>query len=450
MKVVREDIDALNAVLKVEIESADYNATVNNELEKYRKTAKIPGFRPGHVPASFVKKQYGKAVLADELNKLVNKALYDFIQENKISILGNPIPKESADVKGDFDNPSTFEFIYEIGLTPTIDIKLSAKDKFDYNKVKIDNELVDKQINDLRRRYGKLGSAEKTEESDMILGLFVELNDDETIKDGGVMHSSTVSVEFIEDKSTKKALTGLSVGDKVIVDPRKVSKGDKDMATMLGITADKIKDLSTKFQLTINEIKRVELAELNEDLFAKLFGPDAVKDEKELRARIAEDLKKMFVNDSDRLLTKSVYEDLMKNTKVELPNKFLKRWIKLSNEKPVTEEQIDSEYDTYTDSLKWQLIQGEIFKSNEIKIDNDEVINFTKGLLVNNYAQYGIPAPEDDELTKNAQQVLQNKEEVNRIYDMLAEAKLTKFFKETVKLTEKEVSYDDFIALANS
>lgn len=449
MKVVREDIDALNAVLKVEVEPSDYETTVKKELDKYRKTAKIPGFRPGTVPASLVKKQYGKAVLADELNRLVNKSLYDFIQENKISILGNPIPKEGTDVVGDFDNPSTFAFEYEIGLTPELKIALSTKNKFDYNKVKIDDELIGKQISDLRRRYGKLGSAEQTADTDMILGQFVELNDDESIKEGGILHSSTISVEFVEDKATKKALTGLKVGDKVVVDPAKVSRGGKDTAAMLGIKPEQLNAISNKFQITVNEIKRIELAELNEELFDKLFGAGVVKTEKELKERVADDLKNMFVNDSDRLLTKFVYEHLMKKTEVPLPDAFMKRWIKLSNEKEISDEQIEAEYGSYSDSLKWQLIQGEIFKSNDIKLDNEEVIEYTKGLLVSNYAQYGIPAPEDDELTKSAMQVLQNKEEVNRIYDMLAESKLTKFFKETVKLNEKEIAYDDFVALAN-
>ncbi|MBX2948586.1 MAG: trigger factor [Crocinitomicaceae bacterium] len=450
MKVVREDIDALNAVLKVEVAPADYETAVKQELDKYRKTAKIPGFRPGTVPFSLVKKQYGKAVLAEELNKLVNKSLYDFIQENKISILGNPIPKEGTDVKGDFDNPSTFEFEYEIGLSPEVKVNLSAKNKFEYNKVKVDDELIGKQIDDLRRRYGKLGTAEKTSDTDMILGQFVELNEDGSIKEGGILNSSTISVEFVEDKATKKSLTGLKVGDKVVVDPAKVSRGERDTAAMLGIKPEQLNAISDKFQITVNEIKRIELAEMNEELFNKLFGEGVVKTEAELKERIAEDLKNMFVNDSDRLLTKFVYQDLMKNTEVQLPDAFMKRWIKLSNEKPITDEQIEADYDSYSDNLKWQLIQGEIFKSNDIKLDNEEVIEFTKGLLVNNYAQYGIPAPADDELTKSAMQVLQNKDEVNRIYDMLAESKLTKFFKDTVKLNEKEISYDDFVALANS
>ncbi len=450
MKVVREDIDALNAVLKVEVAPSDYESNVNKELERYRKTAKIPGFRPGNVPASLVKKQYGKAVLADELNKLVNNSLYEYIQENKISILGNPIPKEGSDVKGDFDNPSTFEFEYEIGLTPEIKINLSSKDKYDYNKVKVDDDLIGKQISDLRRRYGKLSSVEETNDTDMILGQFVELNEDGSIKEGGIMHSSTISVEFVEDKATKKSLTGIKVGDKVVVDPAKVSRGENDMAAMLGVKPAQLKDLSSKFQLKVNEIKRIELAELNEELFDKLFGEGVVKTEAELKARIAEDLSGMFVNDQDRLFTKFVYEDLMKKTEVNLPDAFMKRWIKLSNEKPVTDEEIEAEYGSYAEGLKWQLIQGEIFKANEIKLDQEEVINFTKGLIVNNYAQYGIPAPEDAELTKNALEVLKNKDEVNRIYDMLAESKLITYFKETVKLNEKEISYDDFVALANA
>ena len=449
MNVIRQDVDALNAVLKVKVSPADYQNKVKATLEKYRKTAKIPGFRPGHVPMGLVQKQYGKAVLAEELNKIVNDALYGFITENKIDILGNPIPKDGTDVQGDFDNPTDFEFEYEIGLSPSIEIPLSAKSKFDYIKVKIDDKLLDKQIDDLRRRYGKLISVDTVGETDMILAQFVELNEDGTIKLGGVMHSSTISLEFVEDKKVKKELTGKAKGDKVVVDPAKVSRGGKDTAAMLGVKEEELEGLSKQFQMTINEIKHMEMAELNQELFDRLFGEGTVTSEKELRAKIATDLEGMFANDSDRLLTRAVFEDLLENTKVELPNNFLKRWIKLSNEKPITDEQIEQDYDNYARGLKWQLIQSSIFKNNEIKLDNAEVIDFTKGLLVNNYAQYGIPAPDDKELTTTALQVLQNKEESSRIYDMMAEQKLTQFFKSTVKLKDKEVSYDEFVEIAS-
>ncbi len=448
MNVTREDVDALNAVLKVEVAPADYEGKVNDTLNTYRKTAKIPGFRPGHVPLGLIKKQYGKAVLSEELNKVVNESLQKYIVDNELDILGNPIPKE-GDFKGDFDKPGDFEFEYEIGLAPEVKVSLSGKNKYDYHKVKIDKKLVDKQIDDLRRRYGKLVSSDEVGASDMVMAQFVELNDDESIKEGGILHSSTISMEFVENKKANKALLGKKVGDKLVVNPEDVSRGGKDTAAMLGVSEDELEGLSDKFQISITEIKGMEMAELNEELYDKLFGEGAVKDEKELRARIKSDLEGMFGNDSDKLLTRAVYEDLLDKTKVELPDSFLKRWIKLSNEKEITEEQIEAEYDGYAKGLKWQLIQGQIFKANEIKLENEEVIAFTKGLLVNNYAQYGMPAPGDDELTQSAMQVLQNKDEANRIYDMLAEQKLTTYFKETVKLNEKEIAYDDFVELAS-
>jgi len=290
---------------------------------------------------------------------------------------------------------------------------------------------------------------ENVGDGDMILAQFVELKEDGSVKEGGIMHSSTISMEFVEDKKVKKELMGKTKSDQIEVNPESVSKGGKDTAAMLGIKEDELASISDKFRMTINEIKRMELADLNQELFDKLFGPGNVNSEDELRERISNDLRKMFENDSDRILTRDIYNDLVEKTKVDLPNTFLKRWIKMSNEKPITDDQIDTEYDGYAKGLKWQLIQGNIFKTNEIKLDNQEVIDFTKGLLVSNYAQYGIPAPEDKELTASAVQVLGNKEEAGRIYDMLAEQKLTNYFKSTVKLNEKEVSYDEFVEIAS-
>jgi len=366
-----------------------------------------------------------------------------------VEILGNPIPKEDEEVKGDFTKPDTFEFTYQIGLVPEIKVSLSGKNKFDYIKVKVDKKLIDKQIEDLRRRYGKLVSSDEVGESDMVLAQFVELNDDDSIKEGGIMHSSTVSMEFVEDKKVKKELLGKKIGDKVNVDPSKVSKGGADTAAMLGVKEEELEGLSNKFQMTINEIKKMELADLNEELYDKLFGEGNVKDEKALRDRIKADLEGMFSNDSDKMLTREVYDKLIEKTEVNLPDEFLKRWIKLSNEKPITDEQINADYENYAKSLKWQLIQGNIFKANDIKLEQEEVIDFTKGLLVNNYAQYGMPAPEDKELTASAMQVLQNREEANRIYDMMAEQRFTAYIKDTVKLNDKEVSYDEFVDLAS-
>jgi trigger factor len=449
MNVTRENIDELNALLKVTVEAADYAQRVENTLTDYRKKAAIPGFRQGKVPMSFVKKQYGKAILAEELNKLVSDALFKYINDEKLDILGNPLPKDDSEVVGDFDNPGSFEFTYEIGLSPKLDISVSAKSKFEFTKVKIDDKLIDKQVNDFRRRYGKLVSGETVGETDLVLGQFVELDDKGEIKEGGILHSSTISMEFIEDKKTKKDLLGKKAGDKLVISAEKVSKGEADKAAMLGVKADQLATINDNFQFTINEIKVMELAELNQELFDKLFGPGSVSSEDEMRSRIAEDLKKMFEEDADKILARRITNDLMKNTSVNLPDDFLKRWILMSQkDDTITMDDVERDYKNYVKGLKWQLIQKEIFSANNLRLENEEVVEYTKGLLANQYAQYGIPTPEDTELTQSARGILSKREEAEKIYDMLAEVKLINFFKSTVKLTEKELAYDDYMKMA--
>lgn len=445
MNVKLEEKEGLNAVLTVEIAPEDYQKNVDDALSKYRRQASFKGFRPGHAPMSLVKKQYGKAILADELQKSVEKSLTEYLSKADFEMLGRPIPSAENEVVGDFENPDKFEFNFDIAKTPNVEVKLSAKNKFDYFKIKVDADLVDKQMSDFRRRYGKLSSAEDVQDTDMVLGQFVELDEAGEIKPGGILHSSTVSLEFIEDKKAKKDFVGKKLGDKVIVSADAISRGEADKAAMLGVKKEELEGVSDSFQFTINEIKRMELAELNQELFDKLFGEGEISDEKAMRERISNDLSGMFKNDSDKLLTRHVYEHLMENTKVDLPDSFLKRFIKASTQTEITDEQIEAEYDMYAKGLKWQLIQGELFKANDVKVEFEEVMNYTKGLIIQNYAQYGMPAPEDKELSATAMNILKDQKESNRIYDMLAETKLTEIFMSTVKMNEKEISYDDFM-----
>ena len=449
MNVLRQDVDALNAILTVKIDPEDYQPKVKAAVEKHRRTAKIPGFRPGHVPLSLIQKQYGKAFLAEELNKLANDALYNFIFENKLDILGNPIPKENADVIGSFDEPTDFEFAFEVGLSPIFNLPINEKSKFDYYTVHIDKALIDKQVEDLQRRYGKLTSVDSVSEKDMVLGRFEELNEDNSIKEDGINHSTTISLEFLEEKNAVQHLLNKKINETFELNPSIVSKGDKDKATLLGVKEEDLSSIGSKFQFTITDIKRMELAALDEFLFEKLYLDGEVKTEDDLRNRVKTDLEGMFIKDSDRILTRDVYQYLINETKTEFPETFLKRWIKLSSEKPVSDEDLDEEFDAYLKSLKWQLIQTKIFKDNNIQLNNEEVLNHTKSLLVGNYAQYGLPAPDDAELTETAQRLLKNKEQANGIYDRLAEQKLTDFFKNTVNLNTKSVSYDEFVEIAS-
>ncbi len=450
MNVVREDLKDGVALLKIQVESADYTEKVNTAIEKYRKNAKIPGFRPGKIPVGLIKKQYGKGLLAEELNRLVSDTLFKYINDNKLEIIGQPIPSSTHEVKGDFENPTDFEFFYDIAITPEFEIPLTKSTKLTYNKVDVDNDLIGKQVDDLRRRYGKLVSSEKVGEKDMILAQFTELNDDETEKEGGISNNSTISMEFVEDKATKKALLDKKIGDTVVVNPRLVSKGDSDMAAMLGVKGQDLTEIGDKYSMKINEIKHIELADMNQELFDKLFGEGEVKSEAELNAKVQKDLEDMFANDSDRLVMRDAYNHLLENTKIALPEDFLKRWISLSSEKPMDAAELENLYPEYEKSLKWQIIQGKIFKDNNLQLKQEEVIGFTKDLIMKQYAQYGIPAPEDKDLTTSANQLLTNKEESNRIYDMIAETKLIEFVKATAKLADIKVSYDKFVEIANA
>lgn len=432
MKVLQQNVDKLNAILKVEIKSDDYQNIVKASLEKYRKSAKVSGFRPGKVPFGMIQKQYGKSVLAEELNKLANDSLYKYITEEKLEILGNPIPTADETFKGDMENPGDFEFAYEIGFSPKFDIPLSSRRSIEYFSVKIDDKLISDQISDLRRRYGKMESTDTVGDKDMVMGLFRELDASETPKENGIENSSTISVEFLKDKKAIKSLLGLKVDDSIVLDPKTVSKDAKDLASMLGKTEEELVGMSNKFKFTINDIKRMEMAELNQELYTKLFPEQEVSSEEEMKAKVSADLENMFKTDSDRLFTQTVYDYLMNKTKMSMPEGFLKRWIKLSNEKPIDDETLNKEFDGYLKSMKWQLIQGKIFKENDIQISNDEVMEFTKSLLVSNYAQYGMPAPEDKELTETAMRLLKDKEQVNGIYDRITEKKLSDYFQSNV------------------
>jgi trigger factor len=347
------------------------------------------------------------------------------------------------------ENPGDFEFAYEIGFSPKFDIPLSSRKSIEYFAVKVDDKLIADQIEDLRRRYGKMESTPEVGEKDMVMGLFRELDSSGEPKEDGVENNSTISMEFLKDKKAIKSLLGLKVDNSLIIDPKSVSKDDKDLASMLGIEESAIGSLSKKFKFTVNDIKRMELAELNEELYEKLFPNQSVKSEAEMRSKVTTDLENMFKTDSDRLFTQTVYDFLMDKTKMTLPEAFLKRWIKLSNEKPIDDETLNKEFDGYLKSMKWQLIQGKIFKENDIQISNEEVMEFTKSLLISNYAQYGMPAPEDKELTETAMRLLKDKEQVNGIYDRITEKKLSDYFQANVPMKEKKLSYDDFVKKAS-
>lgn len=444
MNVTTTKTGDLNAVLTVKISPEDYQQKVEKVLKDYRKNAKIPGFRPGMVPAGLIKKQYGKAVLIDEVNHLLQHAVTDHLRDEKLDILGNPLPVPNDDI--DWDNQSEFSFDFELGLAPEFDLKISDKIKVPYAKITADKKMVDRYVEDYTKRFGKMSSPESVEENCIIKGEFVEVDKDGNAVEEGIIASASIGLDSLDDKKTVKALTGLKAGDNVTIDSKKAFKDDFNFANVIGSTKDALEASTGLFEITISEITKIDPAELNQELFDKVFGEGAVKDEKEFRARIKEDAEGMFVGESDRKFYEDVKEAVLDKTKFDLPDEFLKKWMQTSQERPVSAEEIEEEYPKMQDSLKWQLVESKLVKEHGIEVSQEELVSYTKELVARQMAQYG-QQPEEKDLEDIAKRVLENQEEAQRIADQLFGDKLMKFFKETVKINEKEVSFDEFVKM---
>jgi trigger factor len=448
MDITQTKVDNLNAVLKITLGPEDYKSQYEDALKNFRKQMNLPGFRPGHVPMSVVKKQYGRSVLADEISKVLNDTITNHIKSNEIEILGNPLPKADESDAGNWDNPNEFKFEYELGLAPEFDIKLDKK-KVTYYSIKVDDTLIDKQVVEMSKRYGSLSEPEESGENDLLMATLIELDENDEILEGGIMNDATVSLEFISDKKTKKQLLGLKKDDSVVVDPHKISKDHDDLGRMLNKTHSEVHDIKGNFKMNINGVKRLTPSVVDQSLFDKVYGKDEVTDLEEFRLKVSEELQRGFKGDQDWLFKKDLSTELIEKIDPELPDEFLKKWIGNMNEKPITDEQIEKDYPDYSKSLKWQLISGRIMKENNITVEFEEVKNYTRQAITSQYAQYGMPVDEEN-MEEYVKRAMGNREEVQRIYDMLSETKVVEFCKTAVKVKDKDVSYDDFVKMVNS
>ena len=447
MNVAQTSLDDLRIELAVTLSPEDYTPRVDRSLKRHQKNAQMPGFRKGKVPMQLIKRQYGQSVLAEELNQMLSEQLQTHIQEHKLNVLGNPIPSEDKEDSGDWNNPDTFTFHYELGLAPTLDLNFGKKAKFIRHKVKVDKTAIDNQVKDLQRRHGKMTDPDKSEENDMLVGTFAQLDAEGAILEGGINSDSTVSVEFVKDKKTKKALIGLEPGSEVTVDPHKVSQGHDDLGRMLGISHDQVHELTSDFKFTVKEVKRLEPHEVNQALFDKVYGEGVVTDNKAFRERVSQDLDGHFDRDAEWVFRRRFVVDLIDHIKMDLPDSFLKRWIMLTNENPLTPEQVEEEYPGYAESLRWQILQQTVAEAIDLKVTAEELEGEAKRMVGAQYAQYGMPMDEET-LTNVAKNVLNDEKERRRIADVLVERKVVDDLKTRVTISEKEVSFDAFGKLA--
>lgn len=444
MEFTKKNIDDLNAILTVQVTPDDYLETVEKTLAEYRKSANIPGFRKGKVPAGLINKQYRMPVLIDEINKLLQNGVYKYIADEKIDILGNPLPV--ADENIDWTGTDTYEFSFELGLAPAFEVKISGKNKMTYNKVVADKATVDRFVEDMTKRYGKMSTPETFEEGDMFEGTFVELDGSE-VKEGGIEKRTQFAGSSLKGKAKKSLVEG-ALNDVVVINAKKDFVKGYNPAGLLGITDAALEELEGVFNFTLTNVTRIEPADLNQEFFDKIYGEGAVKNEKEFRARVKEEAEKMYKADADQYFMNSVADYLLERTEFELPDTFLKKWMSTNGENPISTEEIDAEYPKMVKGLKWQLIENKIIRDNDIKVGQEELIDHTKNLVKAQLAQYGQAGMEEEEVNKIAMNVLQNKEEAERLNEQLYGQKMLDFYLNTFKIEEAEVSYDDFVKLA--
>jgi trigger factor len=448
MKLTQSKAKDLMATITVEVKAADYSEKVDKVLKDYRKTADVPGFRKGKTPMAIINKKYRTSVVVEEVNKLIQDELYKYITEEKVRVLGSPMPMDEKPI--DWENAEDFTFEYQLGLAPDFDAKITAKDKLNYYKIKADAKLVDGYCTDIAKRYGKMSNPEISIEGDLIFCAINQLDVDGKVMENGISNEATVAMDYIADKKIKKQFVGVKADDVITVNVMKAFTNHSDLGAMLGVSHDAIHNLtSEEFQFTVKNINQLKPAELNTELFDKVYGEGTVKDVKEFRAKIQEEAEGQFVAESDRMLKNDVVTYFIEKLKLQMPDDFLKRWLVQTSEQPITMEMLETEYDMYAKSLQWQLIENKILENYEVKVTQDDVVAHAKTLIGMQMKQYGQPEGDDAQLTDIATNILKNEDERKKIYDQIFDERTLAVYKENFKLTEKAVTYDEFVKLAS-
>lgn len=435
MNITKNNVDALNAVVTVQVSKNDYADKVTKVLTDYRKNANIPGFRKGAVPMSLIEKQYGKAVLLEEVNKLLQESLNKYLVDEKLDILGNPLPKVTEDFNWDAED---FSFDFELGLAPQFEVDLAAKNNLVQYNVIADETMLNAQVARIQKQYGKVVSKDTVEEGNDVSGIFANT-------EKGINNRATLDFETFADAKTAKAFLGKKVGDVVTLNTKRLFNDDHKLMDVLAIGHDDVHGLDIEVTFTIDEVVGYEPADLNQELFDKLFPNGEVASVEDLKAKIKEDAEKQFEQQTKQKFLNDVTEHLVENTKFDLPAEFLKKWIQTSGEKELTPEEAEHEYNNSEKSLRFQLIESKIITQNNLQITFEELKDYTSELIKKQMAQFGQMNPTDEDVQGIVARVLGNQDEVRRLSEQVMNEKLLALFAEKVPAKSKEVTYEDFI-----
>ena len=444
MNITRENIDDLNMVLKVEIKKPDYEEKVENVLKDYRKKANIKGFRPGMVPIGLVKKMYGKAVQIDEINKIVTENLQKYISDEKIEILGDPIPRPDEQEHIDFDTQEEFTFSFELGLAPVIDLKINKKNKVTQYEIIVDEKMKNDYLENYTRRFGELRSAETTEDKDVIKGKLEAIdNNGIAVPEGPSAELTSLAIDIIKDKKIKKQFIGKNLTESIDFDLKKAFPNDTEVAGLLQKKKEEVEGVEGNFRFTINEISRFYPAELGPDLYSRIYGEGIVTSEEEFMKKIVDEISLSLKRESDYKVMLDIKALTLEKTDFQLPEEFLKKWLLRVNEN-TTNEQIGKEFESFTKDLKWQLIRNKIARENEVKISEEELLQEAANITRNQFHQYGLFYATDEQINNYAKETLKREEDAKRIADKILEEKVIQILKELVKLENKSVSIEEF------
>jgi trigger factor len=442
MNIVKEDINNTHAVIRIKIAPEDWKPKVDKTLKDYRKTANIPGFRPGMVPMSIISKRYGKAILVEEINTLLSDNLSKYIKENELRVVGEPLPMEN---NVDFDKEVEHEFGFEVGLVPDFTVPISADHKFTLLQPEIEDSLMDDYTEELTNRYGTVSAMETSADGDLIGGDFVELDANGEVLAGGLFKPSIINIKKVGEEFKSKYI-GKAKGDKITLNLSELSKSTEDIASMFSINKEQAEKLTGNFLFTVTQIHHIVPAEVNQELWDKIYGPGKVNNSEDFRKNLKMELMSIFAPKGERKLNNEMVEHLIKNTEITLPTEFLKKWLTRVNKEPMNEAQFNIEFEAYTQSLKWRLIEDKVYKDHNITVTPEEIQEYAHH-LAHRYMGHGVPHEQVDMASKR---LLQDEKEVNRMYERLYESKLLDLLKKTYTIEPKEVKRDDYDKLTES
>lgn len=449
MNIELQKTGELTATLKIELTKEDYTEKVNKVLKDYQKKAQMPGFRPGKVPFSLTKKMYGQAATADEINKILGDTLDNYIKESNLQLLGNPLANTEMSSVVDYNEPGDMTFAFDMAFTPPFDLNLSSDLNVKYYNVVVSDKMASDYLEDIRRRQGESTEVDTIQKDDLLKGDFVELNEDNTIKEEGIRSTGSINIGTIKDDELLNNILSAAKGSTITIDIALIAVDNAEKATMLGVSPESAEVGGRNYNFTITSITRMKPAELNEDFFEKVFPNENIKTEEEMLERIKREANQSFIGETDRKFFNDFIEALIENANINLPDEFVKKWLVETNPDKLTAEDVERDYEGYARSLRWQLIENKIVIEHQVGVSEEEVKDVFRGY----FRRPGMEEV-DEEMKKRidsiADSFMKNKEEVGRIRNTIFERKMIEFAKDKLQPQTENLSYEEFVTLAST